>query len=75
MPLDFIIDSFEKQNMFIDWIDFYEGGLRSNWNIKTILSKIEMALLDTKGKKYSDEVIKRLKHYIGEKYEHERSVS
>ena len=61
--------------MIIDWIDFYENGLISNWNIKTILLKIEMALLDTKGKEYSDEVIKRLKYYIGEKHEHERSVS
>lgn len=61
--------------MLIDWIDFYEGGLQSNWNIKTILLKIEMSLLDTKGKEHSDEVIKRLKYYIGKKYEHERSIS
>jgi len=53
--------------MVIDWIDFYERSLDCNWNIKTTINKIEMSLIDTKGKEYSDEVILRLKYYKGEK--------
>ncbi len=60
--------------MLIDWIDFYEGGINCNWNVKTILLKIEMAIIDTKGKDHSIEVMKRLKLYIGQKYEHERTM-
>ena len=50
--------------MLIDWIDYYECSLQCNWNLKTTLNKIQTALLDTKGKDYSLDVMNRLKYYI-----------
>ena len=67
IPLDVIVGYLDSQNMVVDWIDFYERSLDCNWKIKSTVSKIERVLLDIKGKEYSDEVILRLKYYIGEK--------
>ncbi len=53
--------------MVVDWLDFYESSVKSGWNIKTTLNKIEYALIDIKGKEYSTQVITRLKYYIGNK--------
>jgi len=53
--------------MVVDWIDFYERSLDCNWRIKTTINKVEMSLLDVKGKEHTDDVILRLKYYIGQK--------
>jgi len=62
--LEIIIQSFEKHNLIINWIDFYESCITKSWNIKTIFSKIEYSLLETMGREHSEEVLKRLKYYI-----------
>lgn len=66
VPLDVIVKFLDSKNMLIDWIDFYEKSLKCNWKIKSTISKIEVTLLDVMGKEHSDEVITRLKYYIGE---------
>ena len=65
VPLEFIIDIFDRENLVIDWIDFIEKSHRCGWTIKTTLSKIESSLIDTKGKEYTQEVLLRLKLHIG----------
>lgn len=74
VPLEIIVDYLDSQNMIVDWMDFYERSQKCNWNIKTTLNKIEVSLIDTHGKEYTEEVMKRLKYCIGKKYENERSV-
>lgn len=64
MPLDTIIQEFDKQGYVIDWIDFYESSVKSGWNVKTTLKKIEYSLIDIKEKEYCEEVLKRLRYYI-----------
>lgn len=68
LPLDVVIGHLDSKNMIIDWIDFYECALENNWNVKTIFSKIEMALLDVHGRDYADNVIKRLHLYLNKKH-------
>jgi len=48
----------------IDWIDFYESSVKSGWNVKTTLKKIEYSLVDIKEKEYCENVLRRLKLYI-----------
>ena len=64
VPLDTIIEEFDRQGYIIDWIDFYESSTKSGWNGKTTLKKIEYSLMDVKEKEYCDNVLQRLKLYI-----------
>ena len=66
IPLEIIITVFDQQGLVIDWIDFYEQSQKCGWLIKTTINKIEAALLDTKGKEYTDIILDRLKFYIGQ---------
>jgi len=71
IPLELIVEQLYKHSYIIDWIDFYEDSLSYGWNPRTTLSKIEVALFDTHGKLYSQEVIDRLKYYIVKRSENE----
>lgn len=64
VPIDTIIQEFDRLGYVIDWIDFYESSVKSGWNIKTTLKKIEYSLVDIKEKEYCDNVLQRLKLYI-----------
>lgn len=64
LPLDIILLELEKENIIIDWIQFYETGLKSNWTSKKIFEKIEVALIDVGNKGRALEILKRLKYYI-----------
>ena len=65
VPLETIVQEFEKNNCLVDWIDFYENSIQSGWNPQTTLDRIEYTLIDVKGKEYSNDVLLRLKIYIG----------
>ncbi len=65
MPLETIIQEFDKHGYLIDWVDFYESSTQSGWNIKTTLKKIEYSLIDIKEKEYCNNVLSRLRYYIG----------
>lgn len=59
-----ILQQLDKENMIVDWIDFYEETLKSGWSIKTCFNRIETALGDYYGISYKNEVMKRLKFYV-----------
>ena len=64
IPLEIILQKFEEHKLIIDWIDFYESSQKCGWLIKTVLNKIEVALVDFKGREYADAVMLRLKQHI-----------
>ncbi len=64
LPLDNIIQLLEKQNMVVDWIDYYEESLKYGWSTKTSLNRIETAVGDYFGTRYKEEVMGRLQFYI-----------
>jgi len=68
LPLEFIIDSLKDEGFVISWVDFYEDSLNALWSPETTLSKIQNALNETYGKEYSNDVILRLRAYIGSKH-------
>jgi hypothetical protein len=69
LPLEIMIEELEKQDCLVDWIDFYEASLRAFWQPETTLKKIEVALNETIGKEYGEQVILRLKRYMASKHE------
>jgi len=68
IPIEIILDRFEQEDLIIDWIDFYESSQKCGWLIKTVLNKIEVALIDIKGKDYTKAVLDRLKYYISQQH-------
>ena len=60
LPLEMLLPDLEKNNMVIDWVDFYQEALRSGWTEKTTIIKIETAVGDYFGTEYKQEVVKRL---------------
>jgi hypothetical protein len=57
----------DKQDMVVDWLDYYEESLKNGWSTKTALNRIETAVGDYFGTKYREEVMIRLNFYIKNK--------
>jgi hypothetical protein len=57
----------DKENMVVDWLDYYDESLRNGWSTKTSLNRIETAVGDYFGTMYKEEVMKRLDFYIKSK--------
>ncbi len=65
LPLVDLVILIRKNDLIIDWISFYEDAEKAGWKNKTIMNKIEGALVDAHyDKDYKDEVIKRLRYCI-----------
>jgi hypothetical protein len=60
LPLEEFLPILDKNNMVIDWIDFYCSSLKNGWSRKTVLNKIETGVSDYFGNEYKNEVMKRL---------------
>jgi len=61
LPLEDIINILYKNDMIIDWLDFYNQAMKEGWKPDRTIIKIKGALEDSFGLIYSREVIKRLK--------------
>lgn len=74
-PLECVVDTLKKQNMLVDWIDFYLESLTCNWVPERTLERIRLAVGDVYGPGVGDETLKRLKFYIAHKeiYESQKS--
>jgi hypothetical protein len=68
LPLEMLLPLLEKNNMVIDWIDFYNCSIKGGWSQKTTLMKIKTALGDCFGSQYKKEVLKRLYFYLKEEH-------
>lgn len=64
LPLTDVLFKCKESNFVVDWIDFYEDALKDGYKSKTILNKIEEAVVDVLGKSHKDVLLKRLHYYI-----------
>lgn len=64
LPLDIIMSILEENNMIVDWIDFYQEGLKHGWKVKTLLNRIETAIGDYYEPVHKKEVMKRINFFI-----------
>jgi len=64
LPLTDVLFKCKESGFVIDWINFYEDALKDGYKSQTVLSKIEEAVVDVFGKKYKDNLLKRLNYYI-----------
>ena len=62
--LEEAINIFYSNGFLIDWISFYEDGVKKGWNDKTIIQKIKYSFDESDFIEYKDETLKRLKIYI-----------
>lgn len=62
--LEEAINIFYSNGFLIDWISFYEDGVKKGWNEKTIIQKIKYSFDESDFIEYKDETLKRLKIYI-----------
>jgi hypothetical protein len=60
LPLEYIVDMLTKNDMVVDWVRFYEDSIKSGWKYSTLRTRVDVALVDTFGPEYRDEVLKRL---------------
>lgn len=47
--------------MVVDWMEFYTDAIKNGWHPERTINKICMAIEETYGKEYSNEVKIRLK--------------
>lgn len=64
MLLEEAINIFYSNGFLIDWISFYEDGVKKGWNDKTIIQKIKYSFDESDFIEYKDETLKLLKIYI-----------
>lgn len=65
--LEDAINLFYSKNYLIDWVNFYEDGIKKGWNVKTILLKIEYSLDESNYSDLKDDILLRLKYHINQK--------
>jgi len=61
LPLDIIFDLCKRNNLVIDWIDFFEWSQKVGWSQKTLFNRIEHPLIDVYGTEYTTIILKRLR--------------
>ncbi len=61
LPLAVLLDTLHSQGYVVAYGEFVKEGLKSGWKEKTILSRLEEAVVEVHGRVYWDEVHKRLK--------------
>jgi len=67
LPLIIVLTLFKDRRYVVDWIDYYESALRHGMQSERVLSRIGSDVSDVYGPEYRDEVLKRLRIYIGSK--------
>jgi alanyl-tRNA synthetase len=64
LPLEVIFDLLKNHNMIPDWIEFVKEASAAGMTKRSILSKLEEAILDSYGKEFKDHIIKELEILI-----------
>lgn len=65
IPMEMLLETLKEQNLVLDWEDFCREALNAEWRIKTIISKMEEAILDIYGPTERPEFMLRLKLMLG----------
>jgi len=63
VPFEDVVFMLDKQNIVIDWIDFFNEAVENGWKPERTINRICFVCRDVYGTKYSEEVNKRLLFY------------
>lgn len=64
LPLTEILYKLNKENIVIDWMDYYISARDSGIIPERIFERMSHAIADVLGSKYRDKVLERLKYLI-----------
>lgn len=64
LPLEIILDQLLKQNIIIDWLDYYLVAVESGMKPDRILLRIKNSIGDVQGSTIAEETIKQLKYCL-----------
>ncbi len=62
--LTMVLDHFHNNNLIPDWIDFIQETIKSNWNLKSTLEKINQSCFEVYGSEHRDIVMKNIELWI-----------
>jgi alanyl-tRNA synthetase len=60
LPFDVIFELCKDNNMIPSWPIFYSDAIKAGWSRKTILNRLEPALVDVYGWDFANVVLSRL---------------
>ena len=66
-PLVEFLYEAQKENMIVDWVDYYETALLKDMKSDRILTQVESAVLEVYGKTYCSAVMELFELYISTK--------
>jgi len=64
LSLEEVVDILKSKNMVVDWLDFYQDGLKHGWKPDRMMERIRLSVTEVYGKEFGDETITRLKFCI-----------
>jgi hypothetical protein len=64
IPLEYLLEILNRNNMIVSWIDFYNSSVKYGWKYKTTKERISTSVGDIYGQEYRDEVLKKLDWYM-----------
>lgn len=64
IPLDLAVDTVKEAGCVPDWVGFYDKAVKSGWNAKSALIKLESAVLEVYGTEYLESWQKRMTLYL-----------
>jgi hypothetical protein len=71
LPLEFVLEVLQKNNMLVDWIDYYENAVKQGSKSDRIVERIHNCVNDFYGIETGNGIIKRLKSYITDRNKNE----
>jgi hypothetical protein len=60
LPLDIILEVLKKNNMIVDWLNFFDQSIKEGWKPQRTINKIREAVSEVYGQEFSKEIEKRL---------------
>jgi hypothetical protein len=68
LPLENVLEILQKENMVVDWLDYYDNVLNHGSKSSRIMERIHNSVNDIYGKDVGEEIIKRLQAYRSRDY-------
>jgi len=64
IPLEIVLEYFKSKNLVVDWCDYIDTAIADGHSIRTICAKMQSAISEVYGRKYSEQVMLRAEQYL-----------
>jgi hypothetical protein len=64
VPLEIVLEYFKSKNLVVDWCDYIDTAIKDGHSHRTIYAKIQSAVSEVYGRKYSEQVMIRTEQYL-----------